>query len=138
MNYTVEGKSHTKLLVFINGAGLCKWMWRFQKSLSEKYKCIFFDLPGHGDNIKFKFTTINEISANLLEIIRNESNEKKAVIIGHSIGAQIALNILKIHSEYISKAVIISALNNPTKLTPFFIKPMISISMPLVKQKWIQ
>ena len=136
MKYIVEGQENKILLLFINGAGISKWMWKYQKPLSKKYKCVFFDLPGHGDNANIDFKSIDDICLFLVDLIKKESEDNKAIVIGLSIGAQIVLSLLKSYSEYISKAVVISALNNPMKAYDFFIKPMLAISTPLIKNKW--
>jgi len=135
MNYIIEGKENNTLLVFVNGAGVSKWMWEYQKSFCNEYKCIFFDLPGHGDNSNIDFTTIEEASLFIVELIKKESEDNKGIVIGLSIGAQIVLNLLKSYNEYISKAVIISGLNKPMQGYSFLLKPMVAMSMPLIKNK---
>ena len=137
MKYVVEVKGNI-LLLFINGAGISKWMWKYQKPLSKKYKCVFFDLPGHGDNANIDFKSIDDICLFLVDLIKKESEDNKAIVIGLSIGAQIVLSLLKSYSEYISKAVVISALNNPMKAYDFFIKPMLAISTPLIHGSQLQ
>ncbi|TCK98032.1 pimeloyl-ACP methyl ester carboxylesterase [Natranaerovirga hydrolytica] len=135
MNYKIEGKENKTLVVFVNGAGISKWMWRYQKALCKKYKCIFFDLPGHGDNSHIDFISIDDVSLFLIDLIKNKSDDNKAVVIGLSIGAQIALNLLKSYNEHISKAVVISGLNKPMKIFNLLLKPMIEMSTPLIKNK---
>ena len=133
MKYIIEGKKNKTLLLFINGGGISKWMWKYQKTL--EYRCVFFDLPGHGDNSNIDFTSIDDVCLFLVDLIKNESEDNKAVVIGLSIGAQIVLNLLKSYNDYISKAVVISALNNPMKAYNSFINPMLAISTPLIKNK---
>jgi len=135
MNYEIEGKENKPLLIFINGAGISKWMWKYQKPLCKKYKCIFFDLPGHGENSHIDFTSIEDVSVMLINLIKNESEDNKAIVIGLSIGAQIVLNLLKSYNDYITKAIIISGLNKQMEGYSFLIKPMIAISTPLIKNK---
>ena len=135
MNYRVEGKKDKTLLLYVNGAGISKWMWKYQKPLCKKYKCIFFDLPGHGDNSNIDFTSIDDVCLFLIDLIKKESENNKAVVIGLSIGAQIVLNLLKSHNEYISKAVVISGLNKPMKGYSFLLKPMLAMSTPLIKNR---
>ncbi|MTI71352.1 MAG: alpha/beta hydrolase [Firmicutes bacterium] len=136
MNYEIKGKENKTLLLFINGGGLSKWMWKYQKPIWNEYKCIFFDLPGHGDNSDIEFNTIDDVCLLLIDLIKKESENHKAIIIGLSIGAQIVLNLLKSYNDYISKAVVISGLNNPMKGYSFLVKPMLVFSMPLVKRRW--
>lgn len=135
MNYKIEGQENKTLLVFVNGAGISKWMWKYQKPLCEKFKCIFFDLPGHGDNSNMDFTSIEDVCLFLIDLIKNESENNKAIVIGHSIGAQVVLNLLKLYGEYISKAVVVSGLNKPMKGYNFLLKPMMALSRLLTKSR---
>jgi pimeloyl-ACP methyl ester carboxylesterase len=119
MKYTVEGNENGKLIVFINGAGVSKWMWDEQKILCNQYKCLFFDLPGHGENCNVDFNTIEEVS----------------FIIGLSIGGQIVLNMLRNHRDVITKAIVVSALNKPMNGIKVLFGPMVSMGMPLIRNK---
>ncbi|NCC99462.1 MAG: alpha/beta hydrolase [Bacteroidia bacterium] len=136
MKYSVEGKDNKTLLIFITGACVSKWMWKYQKTLSNQYKCIYFDLPGHGENSDIRFTTIDDVCISIIDIIKRESLDGKAIIVGHSIGAQIVLKMLESYDKHVFKAIAISGLNFPMKRLMLFIKPMLSISMPLIKMKW--
>lgn len=135
LKYAVEGQQNERLLVFVNGAGVSKWMWRYQKSFAAEYKCIFFDLPGHGDNSNIDFSSIEEVSHQITQLIEKESISGQAVVIGHSIGAQITLDLMKSYRNYLTKAVIISGLNHPLKTLRRLVKPTIALSMPLIKSK---
>lgn len=135
MKYSVEGKENETLLVFVNGAGVSKWMWKHQNSLCNNYKCLYFDLPGHGDNSDVDFITIDEVCMSIINLIKKESVDNKAIVIGLSIGAQIVLSLIKSYSEHISRAVVISGLNKPLKKYSFFLRPMIALSMPFIKNR---
>lgn len=57
-------------------------------------------------------------------------------ITGAGIGPQTLLWILDHHSSYVDQAVIISGLNKPIKGISWLIKPMVFMSMPLIKLRW--
>jgi len=135
MKYTVEGNENGKLIVFINGAGVSKWMWDEQKILCNQYKCLFFDLPGHGENCNVDFNTIEEVSRFVAEVVKKESVDGKAFIIGLSIGGQIVLNMLRNHRDVICKAIVVSALNKPMNGIKVLFGPMVSMCMPLIRNK---
>jgi len=136
IKYEVMGNEEGKLIVFITGAGVGAWMYKYQQEFFTDCKTIFFDLPGHGVNDNIDFTTIDDAASMIMEIILKETMDKKAVIIGHSIGAQIIMHMIENCSNYIEKAVIISGLNMKIKGVNWMIKPMIASSMPLIKYRW--
>ncbi len=133
MKYKVFGEENQPIMIFITGAGIGPFMWKYQVAHFKTYKIIVFNLPGHGDNSDEQFTTIQATGGKILNIIKNESKSGKAILIGHSIGAQTVMWIIENHYEHVDKAVIISGLNKPIKGMNWLIKPTISISMPLIK-----
>lgn len=126
--------SELPVFVFINGAGTGPWMWKYQIESLRGIKVIF-DLPGHGTNAEIDFISIEHASELVIELIQHIT-DREVIIIGHSIGAQIILNILEVYSEIVCKAFIISALNMKMTWLNSMISPMIKLSMPLVKRRW--
>lgn len=124
-----------QLMIFITGAGIGPYMWTHQIDYFESYKKIIFNLPGHGDNSDVDFTTIEAVASELRQIILKESFDGKAIIIGHSIGAQILMWMMKNMRDVINKGVVVSGLNKPMKGVSWMIKPAIYCSMPLIKMK---
>jgi len=135
IKYNMNGNMDGETIIFINGAGIGYWMWDNQVKYLNEYKCITFDLPGHGENSDIDYTTIKDFSIQIIEIINKESKSKKAIIIGHSIGAQILMHMLEHHENAVSTAIIISGLNRPMPTVNLIMKPMVSFSMPLLKWK---
>lgn len=135
IQYNVSGNVNGDVIVFVNGAGVGPWMWDNQVRHFTNNKCITFDLPGHGVNNDIEFTTIEDCTMIIKEIILKESRSKKAILIGHSIGAQILMFMLEHHEDVIDRAIIISGLNKPMTFVNAMIKPMITCTMPLVKLK---
>ncbi|WP_404661374.1 alpha/beta fold hydrolase [Haloimpatiens myeolchijeotgali] len=135
IQYNVAGNVKGDVVVFINGAGVGPWMWNNQVKHFTSKKCITFDLPGHGLNSDIDFTTIEDCAILIKKIILKESKSKKAILIGHSIGAQIIMFMLEHYEDVIDKAIIISGLNKPMPFVNAMVKPMIACTMPLVKLK---
>lgn len=132
LKYHIENETHEKVIVWITGAGISHWMWTHQMKLP--YKHIVFDLPGHGENADKTYTSIESTVEDIKDIMKVE-NVHKAVLIGHSIGAQTVMYILEHEPHMVEKAVVISGLNKPMTWMNFMIGPMISMSMPFVKNK---
>ena len=90
--YYREG-SGTSLL-FIHGVGLRLESWSAQlKYLKHYFDVIAIDLPGHGES---DFQTSNNINIDfytrMIKSFADEIIQKKFIIIGHSLGALIAID----------------------------------------------
>ena len=98
------------VLLLIHGVGLKAESWSAQiKSFSQNYTVFAIDLPGHGEshNIKIDPKNLNsyieEMKLFVDEIIHNSF-----IIIGHSLGALIAINYAQ---QYKKNCIGIIALN---------------------------
>lgn len=136
MKYNVVGENSDKVLVFINGACTGYWMWDKQQELSKSFKCILFDLPGYGENVDMEFTTLDDLVQDIKKIIEKESENKKAIWVGLSLGAQTVMNAIMKAPEYVEKAVIISGLNNEIKLNKGLLNFSLSMAFPFIKYRW--
>ena len=136
IQYEVNNNENDKVIMFITGAGVSSWMYQYQKNAFSNFKTIFFDLPGHGENSNIDFTTLENVVNEVESIIAKESLNGKAVMVGHSIGAQIIMHMIQSHSQYIEKAVIISGLNRKIRGMNHITELMVSLTMPLIKYRW--
>jgi len=56
-HWTVDGRVDAPPIVFVHGAMMGRSVWRPQiDALSERYRCISVDLPGHGAQRSAQFT----------------------------------------------------------------------------------
>ncbi|MCE5173382.1 alpha/beta hydrolase [Paenibacillus profundus] len=131
-----SGNKNAPILVFLHGGGVSGWMWEKQvQFLKEEYFVLIPDLPGHGNSGNEKFVSINKTAEDIINIIQERKNGQKVTIIGFSLGAQIALEILSVKEDIIDQAIIVSGLVRPLKYFQAILKPLIRISMPLTKSK---
>lgn len=87
----ITGPDDGPLLVFTHGAGMNLAMFDEQVAFfSEQYRCLVWDLPGHGRSYRltedFKFTESADQLISLMDAVRG----KKAVLVGHSMGSMIS------------------------------------------------
>lgn len=136
LRYKVRGNVEGPLMVFISGAGVGKWMWKRQQTLETLCRCVYFDLPGHGENVDEPFKTIKSLAEEVRIIIKAESKSGKAIVVGHSIGAQTTLYMLEHCQDVLSGAIVVSALNHPMKYLLWTIRPMLITALPLAKYRW--
>lgn len=112
--YTKTGKGPS--LVFIHGVGLRAESWGPQIDyFKSRFTVYAIDLPGHGDSnlIKKDSPDINSYSEVIAAFIENETT-LPVVIIGHSLGALIALNIADKHPGLCKGIAAISTIFNRT------------------------
>ncbi|OAB43186.1 hydrolase [Paenibacillus glacialis] len=130
------GDKSGPMLVFIHGGGVSGWMWDKQvECFQEQYYIVVPDLPSHGKSRAKEFTTIHDAAQDIVELILERDHGQHITIIGFSLGAQIALEVLSISGVRIDRAIIISGLVTPMKFTRSITKPLVRISMPLTKNR---
>ena len=94
-------------IVFIHGVGLRAEAWTEQIfELSKFYKTIAIDIPGHGDcSIPTDNFDLKDYSGLISEAISSPS-----IIIGHSFGAMIALELAFRHPKKVKSVIALNAI----------------------------
>jgi pimeloyl-ACP methyl ester carboxylesterase len=103
------GKQDSTPILFIHGAAGGAWCWRDVVRLLPDFYCIAPDMPEHGDSRDNKPFTIDSTTDQLLELMRSLSPGKKVNVVGLSVGAQIAVEMLSKAPENISTAIVSGA-----------------------------
>lgn len=98
------GKENKQILVMLHGANFVHAFGK-QYVLSERYHIMVPHLMGYGNETQKTFHISQQIEE-LVEFIT--SLNQKVVLIGFSLGAQIAYKMVAEHSELFSAAIIIS------------------------------
>ena len=80
------------VIIFVHGATGSNLTWQYQKEgLSDKFKVIPVDLPGHLDSNCPEVTDL-ELYVTFLNNIFEELNLKKVILAGHSMGGAVVLS----------------------------------------------
>jgi pimeloyl-ACP methyl ester carboxylesterase len=92
----VDMGSSRQTLVFLHGLGSNLKAWQYNlPAFVKDYRCIAIDLPGFGKSAKGKFpctmTFFADTVCHFLEIL----DIQRYVIVGHSMGGQIAMHIAR-------------------------------------------
>ncbi|KAA8746367.1 alpha/beta fold hydrolase [Paenibacillus polymyxa] len=132
--YKESGNIEASLIVFLHGGGVSGWMWKKQIEYFSDYHCLVPDLPGHGLSSSTDFS-INNCAEEILSLIVTRAQSKKVVLIGFSLGAQVAIKILSMNPNIIDYAIINSALVRPTPLATKIIKPAIRLTYRITKNR---
>lgn len=109
-------------------------MWEKQLEYFRNYHCLVPDLPGHGLSSRMEFS-IHSSAEEIVSLIQAKTQGKQVILIGFSLGAQIAIKILSLYPDLVDYAIINSALVRPIPLANKITKPMIRLTYRLTKNR---
>jgi pimeloyl-ACP methyl ester carboxylesterase len=98
-----------KSVVFVHGACENSSFWNHQKALSDRYRIITMDLPGHGRSEPLEGEILVRHYSEVVSEFIARTCPEKAVLVGHSMGGAIALMNVIEHGQNLRGAVIVSA-----------------------------
>jgi pimeloyl-ACP methyl ester carboxylesterase len=100
-------------LLFLHGGGGAGWMWQPVVDRLTEFHSLVVDLPEHGGSNDIKPFSMELAARKAAELIREQAHGGKAIVIGLSEGAQVAVQMLATCPELTEKAVVSSALLLP-------------------------
>ncbi|MGN0145180.1 MAG: alpha/beta fold hydrolase [Clostridium sp.] len=100
-----NGKSDI-LLLFVHGSGCNKKFLRYLAEQFPNYDRLLVDLPGHGDDKSTDYSYKNYINS-LVDFI-GEYNDRKVVVLGHSLGGTLTIDIASRNLQNVIAAVSLS------------------------------
>ena len=125
------------IMIFLHGGGVSSWMWQEQvEILKNTYECFAPDLIGHGTRAKEQIFSMNESTREVISWIKENANGRQVILIGFSLGAQIAVDVLSREPDIVDIAVINSALVMPLPWLHFMVRPLLPLTYPLLKKDW--
>lgn len=134
--YKEYGDKNAAFMLFLHGGGVSGWMWEKQIQFFTHYHCVVPDLPAQGLSSSEHPFSIKESAEMLISLIEEKASGKEVVVIGFSLGAQVAVQMLSIKPQLIHYAIINSALVRPLSFTKKLISPSVKLSFPLIKNKY--
>ena len=129
MKINTYGDQKNPIILFLHGGGVGGWMWEEQIQYFEKnYYLLVPELPL--SNPQF---TINKTALELNQILYDYIENRKVILVGFSIGAQISIEMLGNDPKIFSTAMINSALTIPIQNR--FMDVTLKSSYPLTKSR---
>ncbi len=109
--YEISGNGKGQKMVLIHDLFLNSDCWKYQlERFEEEYHILRFDLHGHGRSIKPKKEfTISHLSSDMSILLEHIEWDDDLILVGHSLGALIALAYALKHPKAISKMILIGA-----------------------------
>jgi len=105
----IDAGSGEQTLILIHGLGSnAKGYVRVIPALSENYRVIALDLPGYGKSSKGYYDYSMEFYADIVLRFMDELGLDQAVLVGHSMGGQIAMTAGLKYPRRISRLVLLS------------------------------
>ena len=115
LSYQSSGPAGAKTILFLHGGGVAGWMWDPVVARLPGFHCLAPDLPEHGKSMAVRPFTMELAAEQASELIRDRAQDGKAVVVGLSEGAQVAVQMLASAPELIERALVSSALLLPMK-----------------------
>lgn len=113
--YDVVGPRGAPAIVFIHGTRLTRKAWTAQvTALSDEFRTICMDLPGHGVLADVPFT-LTGASDRLAEVIDAEAGGR-AIVVGLSLGGFVAMDLAARSPDRVRALVIAGSTAEPTGL----------------------
>jgi len=114
--YTISGPADAPLVVLIHGVGLNRHIWQWHsKTLSERFRVIAYDLPGHGDTPTCETLHTLTLYADQVQGLLDHVGADRAALVGFSLGGMINRRFAIDHPERVSALAI---LNSPHERSP--------------------
>ena len=110
--YDVAGPIDAPPIVFVHGTRLTRSAWAAQlDALSDAYRVIALDLPGHGALADREFTLT--VAADELGRVVDEAAGGRAVIVGLSLGGYVAMDLAARRPDRVRGLVLSGATQEP-------------------------
>ncbi len=97
------------LLLVHGGLAHARWWTAIAPQLARHYYVIAPDLAGHGDSGRRANYTLEAWAADLLAVSRATCGERRPVIVGHSLGGQIAITAAALYGRQLAGVVVVDA-----------------------------
>jgi len=104
-----SGDPKNEPILFIHGAASSSWSWEQVVQKLPEFYCVIPDLPEHGKSKKTGKFSIEESTERMIELISVQFPGQQINLFGHSVGGQIALNLLAKRPDLFKSAILSGA-----------------------------
>jgi pimeloyl-ACP methyl ester carboxylesterase len=101
LHYTTSNPSGKSTILLIHGAFVSGFNWDLVVPHLTSYHLLLPDLPGHGQSRNITPFSVEPSSRLLAALIRKHGINGRAHIVGHSLGAHVAINLASSYSELV-------------------------------------
>ncbi|MES2209248.1 MAG: alpha/beta hydrolase [Chloroflexota bacterium] len=116
--WVTAGPAEGSLIVFIHGTRLTRVSWgAVVARLSDTYRCVSVDLPGHGALADVPFSL--DAAAAVVEAAINDAGGGPAVLVGLSLGGYVAMTTAARSPGHVRGLVLAGSTAEPSGITGF-------------------
>ena len=111
-SYIVEaGREHPQLIVLVHGLGdLASDTWNgVIPELAKHFHVVSFDLPGFGRSSKSNALYSPDNYAAFIDFVVNRFSKEKILLVGHSLGGNIALRYTSLYPQKVKRLMLVDA-----------------------------
>ncbi len=111
VSYTEDGPADAPVVVLSNSLGATRGMWDPQvPALAERYRVVSYDTRGHGDSPSPAGPyTLDDLVDDVVALL-DRLGVRRAHLVGHSFGANVALQVAVAASDRVAGLVLIEPL----------------------------
>lgn len=106
MHVRESGNPGLPAVVFLHGVGNSGGMWDRHMEQLEEFHCLAPDLPGFGRSNHLSWTTREEITEKIAALIETRIPDRRAHVVGLSLGGSIVHTLLARHPDLLDRVVI--------------------------------
>jgi pimeloyl-ACP methyl ester carboxylesterase len=111
-------------IVFLHGGEYSGRCWQTVVERMQQYRCLVPDLPQHGESFQPGPFQMNRAAAALAELIRSRVGTGRVHLVGHSLGAQVGVQLLATEPDLVDRAVLCGTIVNAM--------PVAQLTVPLL------
>jgi pimeloyl-ACP methyl ester carboxylesterase len=100
-----SGKENKSSIIFLHGVCSSSKTWLDHMKPLTNFHCIAPDFPGHGKSNQCQWTSIQDVTERIAEVIQTKCNGRSHMV-GLSLGGAVGLNLLNKYPELVNKAII--------------------------------
>ncbi|MHB1447451.1 MAG: alpha/beta fold hydrolase [Acidimicrobiales bacterium] len=107
INYLGWGTSGRRGLVFVHGGGAhAHWWTHIAASFAEDFRVLALDLSGHGDSDHRRAYSLEQWTAEVVEVAAHGGITGRPVLVGHSMGGFVTIATAARHGEQLDGVIV--------------------------------
>lgn len=126
-----HGPEDARPIVFLHGVGNTGGMWDHHAAALSGYRCLAPDLPGHGRSRDVPWRSRAETARLVIELL--ESLDRRAALVGLSLGGSVAFGVLERRSDLVDHAIVDGCAAIGTPFAPLM-KAGVRLVAPFVRR----
>ena len=111
-------------VVFLHGGEYSGQSWQPVVERMQRYRCLVPDLPHHGESFQPGPFEMAGAATAVAELIRSRVGTGRVHVVGHSLGAQVGVQLLATEPELVDRAVLCGTIVNAM--------PVVRLTAPLL------